>query len=279
MRISIITVTLNSAKYLEDCIKSIINQSHPDIEHIIVDGGSTDGTLAIIEKYKDSIAKCISEKDRGMYDALNKGMALASGDVIGVLNSDDILASHDVISTINECFRTHKVDSVYGDLVYVQPNNMQKVLRVWKGFNYRRYKFFYGWMPAHPTFYVCRDIIKQLGNYETHYFTAADFEFMARYLFKHRISSHYIPKLLVKMRDGGISNNSIKSRLRANRRDYLAMKRNGFPFPLISSVLKPLRKIPQYSTTVLHKFFGKKISTNIPPVVEYFTSEKFLQTH
>ena len=163
------------------------------------------------------------------------------------------------------------VDSIYGDLVYVQPDNMQQVKRVWKGYNYRRFKFSYGWMPAHPTFYIRRDLIKTLGGYETHYFTAADFEFMVRYLFKHRISSFYIPKLLVKMRDGGQSNNSLHSRLRANRRDYLAMKRNGFAFPLISSVLKPLRKLPQYSGTFIHRIFGKKVAEKAQKGLTYLS--------
>ena len=277
MKVSIITVTYNSEKFLAECIRSVISQSHHDIEHIIIDGGSTDGTLAIIENHKDYIAKWVSEKDNGMYDALNKGMSMATGDVIGILNSDDILASRDVIATIEQCFNSQKVDSIYGDLVYVQQNNMQKILRVWKGYNYRRFKFSYGWMPAHPTFYVRRDLVTQLGGYETHYFTAADFEFMARYLYKFRVSSYYIPKLLVKMRSGGISNNGITSRIRANRRDYLAMKKNGFAFPLVSSVLKPLRKLPQYSGSIINKFFGKKAVENVPAEnvqgVNYLTAD------
>ena len=271
MKVSIITVTYNSERYLEQCIRSVINQSHQDIEHIIVDGGSTDSTISIIENNRQHIAHWVSEKDNGMYDALNKGMSMATGDVVGILNSDDILASRDVIATIDECFCSQKVDSIYGDLVYVQPNDMQKVMRLWKGYIYRRFKFSYGWMPAHPTFYVRRDLIKDLGGYETHYFTAADFEFMARYLFKFRISSYYIPKLLVKMRAGGQSNNSMTSRLRANRRDYLAMKRNGFAFPLISSVLKPLRKLPQYSGTLIHKFLGKRVVEKLPKGIKYLS--------
>ena len=264
MKISIITVTLNSERYLAECIQSVVNQTHPHIEHIIVDGGSTDRTLGIIEEQKGNLAQWISEKDNGMYDALNKGMAMATGDVVGILNSDDILASQDVIATIAQNFTTNNVDSIYGDLVYVYPSDLSRIKRVWKGYNYSRRKFAYGWMPAHPTFYVKRELITQLGGYQTHYFTAADFEFMARYLFKHRISSHYIPKLLIKMRDGGQSNKTIKSRLRANRRDYLAMKRNGFRFPLISSVLKPLRKIPQFTNTIFTKMFGKRISGGVP---------------
>ena len=273
LKISIITVTYNSERYLEECIRSVVNQTHPDIEHIIVDGGSTDRTLNIIQDHRGHLAQWISEKDEGMYDALNKGMAMATGDVIGILNSDDIFASRDVVASIVENFTAHRVDSIYGDLVYVHPENTQHVMRIWKGFNYKRSKFAYGWMPAHPTFYIRRELVKKLGGYETHYFTASDFEFMARYLYKNRISSHYIPKFLVKMRAGGQSNNSIKSRLRANRRDYLAMKRNGFKFPLISSVLKPLRKLPQYSNRLINKLFGKKAAKRMQGVMNYAPSE------
>src|SRR5678816_3455070 len=144
MKVTIITVTLNSAKYLEQCIQSVIKQHYPDIEHIIVDGGSTDDTLDIIKKYEDHIAVWISEKDNGMYDAINKGMKMATGDIIGVLNSDDMFASEDVISEIVNCFEEFQLGAVYGDLVYVQKANTNKVVRLWKGFSYKRYRFKYG---------------------------------------------------------------------------------------------------------------------------------------
>ena len=273
MRISIITVTYNSERHLEECIRSVVNQTYSDIEHILVDGGSTDRTLAIINEQKHHLSKWVSEEDNGMYDALNKGMSMATGDVIGILNSDDILASRDVIATIAESFALNSVDSVYGDLVYVHPENIQQIKRIWKGYDYQRFRFAYGWMPAHPTFYVRKELISQLGGYQVRYYTAADFEFMARYLYKHRISSHYIPKLLVKMRAGGQSNNGLKSRLRANRRDYLAMKRNGFLFPLVTSVLKPLRKLPQFSMTFVNKIFGKRTDQIMPGVANYIPTD------
>ncbi len=254
MKVSIITVTYNSAKYVEDCIHSIIRQTYKNIEYIVVDGDSTDGTVDIIQKFSPYISKWISEEDNGMYDALNKGMQLATGDVIGILNSDDVLASADVISEIVNCFEKNNVDSLYGDLVYVDPHDLQKVLRFWKGLPYDRRRFKYGWMPAHPTFYIRRDLIEKYGCYESHYFTAADFEFMSRYLFRFRISSCYLPKLIVKMRVGGASNESISRRLRANRRDYLAMKKNKIPFPLIVSILKPLIKMPQFYNALFYKF-------------------------
>ncbi len=253
MKVTIITVTFNSAKFLRDCIDSVVNQSYQNIEHILIDAASTDGTIDIIKEYEHKIARWVTEKDNGMYDAINKGMNMATGDVIGILNSDDMLASKDVIDSIVKCFEENKVDSLYGDLVYVDQQNTKKVIRYWKGFSYKRYRFTYGWMPAHPTFYFRRDLLHELGGYESHYFTAADYEFMARYLYRYRISSIYLPMLIVKMRVGGQSNRNISSRLRANRRDYLAMKINNIPFPHIASILKPLIKLRQYYYTLFKK--------------------------
>jgi len=253
VKVSIITVTYNSEKYIADCIASVKRQTYSNIEHIIVDGKSTDGTLKIIQKNSGSLAHWISETDHGMYDAINKGIKMATGDIIGVLNSDDMLASADVIMDIVACFDEKQVDSVYGDLVYVDPSNPQKVMRYWKGLSYKRSRFNYGWMPAHPTFYIRRELINRFGGYENHYFTAADYEFMARYLYRHKISSCYLSKMIVKMRNGGASNSNIYRRLRANRRDYLAMKRNRIPFAFIVSILKPLIKIPQYKSSLGHK--------------------------
>ncbi|MDN3655850.1 glycosyltransferase family 2 protein [Ferruginibacter paludis] len=255
MKVTLLTVTYNSENYLEECINSVIAQTHPDIEHIIVDAASTDGTLEIIRKYNGHIAQWVSEKDNGMYDAINKGITMATGGIIGILNSDDKLAAPDVISDIVHCFTDQHVDAVYGDLVYVEKKNTSRVLRYWKGFSYKRYRFNYGWMPAHPTFYVRTSLIAELGGYESHYYTAADYEFMARYLYRFRINARYLPKLIVKMRSGGQSNKTLAIRLRANRRDYLAMKKNKIPFPLAASILKPIIKLHQYYYT----FFRKNI--------------------
>lgn len=246
MKVTLITVTYNSAQYLSDCIDSVVTQTYKNIEHIIIDGLSTDGTLDIIERYEHHLTHWISEKDQGMYDAINKGIALATGDIIGTLNSDDVLASNDVVQHLVSCFCQHQVDAVYGDLVYLDRKNNQKVLRQWKGSDYKRSRFLYGWMPAHPTFYIRRELIEQLGGYATHYFSACDYEFMVRYLYHHRISAHYLPLLMVKMRAGGQSNKDFGHRLRANRRDYLAMKKNNIPLPFFISILKPLIKIPQF---------------------------------
>ena len=263
MKISLITVTHNSEKYLEECIQSVLKQNYKNIEHIIVDGKSTDGTISIIERYSPNISKWISEKDNGIYHAINKGMQMATGDIIGLLNSDDVLASSDVITTIVNCFTANKVDSLYGDLVYVDKHDIGKVVRTWKGQDYNRERFKYGWMPAHPTFYFRKELVSRLGAYESHYFTAADYELMARYLFLHKVSSMYLPKLIVRMRMGGVSNGSIYLRLRANRRDYLAMKKNTIPYPFFASILKPARKLPQYYESFKNRFFIKRKKSKI----------------
>jgi glycosyltransferase len=252
MKISLITVTYNSEKFLSHCIESVIKQSYKNIEHIIVDGNSTDNTLSIIKKYQNNISTFISEPDRGMYDAINKGIKLATGDVIGILNSDDMLVSEDTIQHIVDAFAKNDVDSVYGDLEYVDQQVTDRVFRVWKGKTYNRNLFKMGWMPGHPTFYIKKSLIDKFGGYENHYYTAADYEFMARYLYKYNISSYYLPELIVKMRTGGASNKNLNQRLRANRRDYLAMKNNAIPMPFLVSILKPLIKVHQFS-----------ISTNI----------------
>ena len=248
MKVSIITVTLNSEKYLSDCIRSVRGQNYKNIEHIIIDGKSTDGTLRIIHRNLDSIASWISEVDKGMYDAINKGLQMATGDIVGILNSDDMFASADSVRSIVDCFQTTKTDSIYGNLIYVDPKNTQKVVRFWKGDHYKRSRFRYGWMPAHPTFYIRRELLSQHGMYENHYFTAADYEFMARYLFRNKVSSQYLDTMLVKMRTGGLSNGSFKKWFRANRRDYLAMKENKIPFSFIVSIMKPLLKLPQFKS-------------------------------
>jgi glycosyltransferase len=252
MKISLITVTYNSEKFLSSCIESVIKQNYNNIEHIIVDGNSTDSTLSIIKKYEKNIAAYISEPDNGMYDAINKGIKLATGDVIGILNSDDMLVSEDTIQNIVNAFNENNVDSVYGDLQYVDQQVTDRVFRVWKGKQYNRNLFKMGWMPGHPTFYIKKSLIDKFGGYENHYYTAADYEFMARYLYKYNVSSHYLPQLIVKMRTGGASNKNLNQRIRANRRDYLAMKSNAIPMPFLVSILKPLIKVHQFS-----------ISTNI----------------
>ena len=182
---------------------------------------------------------------------------MATGDIIGILNSDDMLASADVIMDIVATFDETGVEAIYGDLAFVHPENTQKLLRYWKSSPYKRSRFKYGWMPAHPTFYIRKELVSKFGEYENHYITAADYEFMARYLYLNKVNAGYLPKLLVKMRTGGASNSSIYKRLRANRRDYLAMKRNNIPFAFLVSILKPIIKIPQFRRAWGHKMMNR----------------------
>lgn len=246
MKVTIITVTLNSQETIEGCIQSVLAQTYSNIEYIVIDGKSTDNTVSIIKKYEHQISAWVSETDRGMYDAINKGIQMSTGDIVGLLNGDDLFYSNDVIESIVRVFNNTNTESVFGDLEYVYPEDTSKVFRIWKGKSYKRSRFLLGWMPAHPTFYVKREIYIKYGGYENHFYSAADYELMCRYLYKLRISSTYIPKPIVKMRNGGQSNKSIKFRLRANRRDYLAMKKNNIPFAFFVSILKPISKLHQY---------------------------------
>jgi len=246
MKVSIITVTFNSAATLEETILSVIQQDHNNIEYIIVDGGSTDNTLSIIEKYKNKIAKVISEKDDGLYFAINKGIALSTGELIGILHSDDFYPDTNIISGIVNSIAASGAESCYGDLQYVDRSNEKKVIRNWKSKPYSEDLFPKGWMPPHPTFFVNRNCYEKYGMYNTQLRSSADYELMLRFLFKHKISTAYISKVLVKMRTGGQSNVSISNRIKANKEDRLAWKLNGLTPGLFTTILKPLSKLKQY---------------------------------
>lgn len=244
-RISIITVVLNSVNTLLHCIESVKSQSLPS-EYIIIDGGSTDGSLEIIDKYRSYFSQCVSEPDKGMYDAMNKGIALATGDVIGILNADDFYPHRHVLEKVEKVFTDHQVDSCYGDLDYVDVNNTKIVVRSWRSGLYHERRFYQGWMPPHPTFFVRREGYKSYGAFNLAMGSASDYELMLRFLVKHKIKTHYIPEVLVNMRSGGISNRSLKSRIAANRMDRLAWKINGLrPYPW-TLIMKPLSKIHQF---------------------------------
>lgn len=225
VKVSIITIVYNNKWTIKDAINSVQNQNYHDIEHVIVDGGSTDGTIEIIEASLNHNTRFISGKDNGLYDALNKGIRLATGDIIGILHSDDTFNGNDVISEIVKAFQQNDSDSIYGDLVYVNRIKSEKIIRNWVSGAFSKKKFEMGWMPPHPTFYVKKNVFEAYGLYDTDFKSAADYELMLRYLYKHNISTHYIPKTLVRMRVGGESNKSIKNRLLANREDYKAWKK------------------------------------------------------
>lgn len=246
MKVTIITVTFNSEKHLNQSIQSVLSQDYGNIEYLVVDGQSTDGTLDIIKKYENKISKWVSEPDKGMFDALNKAMDMATGDIIGVLHSDDVFAGNGVVSAVVKAFKENKVDAVYGDLNYVFAEDISKIYRNWKGRIYHRNLFHKGWMPAHPAFYFKKNLIEKYGNYRIEYKSAADYELMTRYLYKNRVPAIYIPELMILMRRGGMSNSNLQKRLKANRNDYLAMKANGIPMPLLVSIMKPISKLHQY---------------------------------
>lgn len=246
MRFSVITTTYNSDKTLKDTIESILGQIAVDIEYIIIDGGSTDGTLDIINKYRDRIAKIVSEPDEGIYDAMNKGINLATGDIIGILNSDDFYSSDDILKLVSDEFNKKNVKCIWGDLVYVDSVNTNKIVRNWKSSPYKKGSFQKGWHPPHPTFFVKREVYERFGNFRTDLSTAGDFELILRFLEKHKVSSSYIPKVLTKMRAGGQSNKNCYHWIRAIWYSYKAFRINGLKVSPFFIIRKPLFKIKQF---------------------------------
>ena len=245
MKVSIITITYNSESTLIDTIDSVLNQTYKDIEYIIIDGKSTDSTVSIIHSYKDKISKFISEKDNGLYDALNKGIAMATGDIIGVLHSDDFYTNHQVIEKVVQTFKLNQADAVYADLFYVDKTNVDKIVRKWKSGNYKHGMFVNGWMPPHPTFFVRRHCYEKYGSFNLDLVSAADYELMLRFIHKHQIKLAYLPEFIIKMRAGGLSNASLSNRIRANKEDRKAWLMNGLKPKFHTLYLKPLRKIIQ----------------------------------
>jgi glycosyltransferase involved in cell wall biosynthesis len=245
-KISIITVTYNSAQTLEQTIQSVLLQDYENVEYIIVDGKSTDDTLSIIRNYRHKIDHFISEKDNGIYDAINKGIALATGDIIGILHADDFYMHDNVLSHVTETFKKNNADAVYADLYYVDKDNTDKIVRKWKSRNYSEGKFLWGWMPPHPTFFVKKEMYNKHGVYSTELRTAADYELMLRFIHKQKIKLAYLPEFIVKMRTGGKSNDSVKSRVKANKDDRKAWEMNNMKPYFFTLTLKPMRKISQF---------------------------------
>lgn len=287
MKFSIITATYNSIDTIEQCLNSVASQSHAQIEHIIIDGGSKDGTWERIQnsslkfkfKFKDQSSslslnvkgeegrgekrvvrnerqekrnerqdieyKIVSEADQGIYDALNKGINLASGDVIGLLHSDDVYFDENVIAKTAAIFEKEKIDSVYGDLIYVDKKNPDKVLRYWKSGELKNSSIKNGWMPPHPAFFVKREIYQKYGLFDLSYKIASDYDLILRFLGKQRISTAYLPEVLVKMKIGGKSNKNLKNIMQKSCEDYRALKKNELPHPLSILVKKNISKLPQ----------------------------------
>ncbi len=243
--VSIITTTFNSEKTIRDTLTSVASQDYPQIEHIIIDGRSTDKTLSLISGFPH-VTKVISEKDSGIYDAMNKGIRICTGEIVGLLNSDDFYVSTNVIRQVVEKLMTDQTDSLYGDLVYVHPEETQMIKRTWIAGKFHPRKFLYGWMPPHPTFFVRRKIYESLGEFNTNLKSAADYELMLRVLYKSRISVSYLPQVLVKMRAGGMSNASFNNRIKANLEDREAWRVNHIHPYFFTTWLKPIRKLTQF---------------------------------
>jgi glycosyltransferase involved in cell wall biosynthesis len=244
-KVSIITPVLNCVATIGDCIQSVRSQEC-EAEHIIIDGKSTDGSLDVINWLYHDRLRCFSERDSGMYDAINKGIDLCSGDIVGILNADDFYVHSRVLSRAIGVLEDFGVDSCYGDLVYVHSSNPSEVARYWRSSDYDRLRFLWGWMPPHPTFFVKRSAYEQFGKFRLDMGTAADYELMLRFLFRHGISAFHIPEILVAMRFGGISNASVANRREAHRMDRRAWRVNGLNPQPWTLFLKPASKIWQY---------------------------------
>ena len=231
MRISIITATYNSAATVRDTIESVLNQTHSDWELIIKDGGSKDDTLGICRSFADKRIKIVSCPDDGLYDAMNQGIKTATGEIIGILNSDDFFYDNHVLGRIVTAISDETIGCVYGDLQFVDAKDTSKVVRIWKGSQYQKGGFRKGWHPAHPTFYARKKCFNEYGAFDTSFEVSADFELMLRFIEKHQVSSRYIPHYFVKMRMGGESTGSLKNIIKGNQNILRAFEKNGISRP------------------------------------------------
>lgn len=246
MKVSIVTTTYNTGKTVEDTIKSVLGQTYPDIEFIIIDDESTDGTLEVANKYKDQVTKIVAAKHSGIFGNLNKGIELATGDIVGILNSDDFYISSDVIETVVREFEKTGVDCAWGDILVVDKDDTDKVIRNWKSSPYQAGLFQKGWHPPHPAFFVKREVYKKHGLFRTDLWTSADYELVLRFLERHQITSSYIPRILTKMRAGGSSSKGIYNWIRGNIGSYRAFKINGLKVSPLFMLRKPLYKLGQF---------------------------------
>lgn len=245
VKISIVTAVYNNSETIAGALDSVLAQTDADFEFIVMDGGSTDGTLEILNRYADRLSVLVSEPDGGIYDALNKGIRRASGEVVGFLHSDDLFADAGVLKRVADAFADPQVAAVYGDLLYVRKDDPDKVVRCWRAGAFSRERLGWGWMPPHPTFYVRRAVYERLGLFDTSYRIAADYDCMLRFLGRGGVRVGYIPEVLVKMRVGGASNRSLKNILCKSREDYRALKSNGVG-GIGALVWKNLSKLPQF---------------------------------
>jgi len=244
LKISVITAVYNNRNTIAEAIESVLAQTHPLVELVVIDGGSTDGTLDVLAQFGDRITVMVSEPDDGIYHALNKGIALASGEVVGFLHSDDVFPDRDVLERVVATLTASSADAVYGDLEYVQRDDASKIVRYWKSGTYSARKLRAGWMPPHPTFYARREVYERLGGFDVSMRIAADYDCMLRF-FQAGVAVAYVAQVQVRMRTGGASNRSLGNIIRKSREDYVALRRNkvGGAWTLVS---KNLRKLPQF---------------------------------
>lgn len=246
MKVSIITCSLNEDMTISDTIRSIISQDYPEIEHIVVDGNSTDNTVPIIKSFAHEIDTFISEPDSGIYDAMNKGIKLSTGEIVGFLNAGDFYSVKTAVSQIASSFQKTGCQVVYSDLEYVAANNPGKTVRKWRSQAYQDNLFQKGWHPPHPTFYTRKSVFDRFGTFDQTYDIGADYEFMLRLLKRYNLKTEYIPHVLVKMRSGGISNKNLYQIIKANIECYRAWKKNGLKVSPLIILRKPFSKISQY---------------------------------
>ena len=270
-KVTIITVCFNAAQTITDTIESVLGQDYPNLEYIVIDGKSSDKSLEIINQYQSQISMIISETDQGMYDALNKGIGMATGEIIGMLNADDYYIDEKVISDVVKTMTSSyakasedekdedaapasrredgnpaSINACYADLYYVDNKNTDKVIRKWRSGVYKREKFKHGWMPPHPAFFLRKEAYEKYGGFNLDFKSAADYELMLRMLYKHKLNAAYLPRYIVKMRVGGMSNASLLNRLKANKEDRKAWTVNGLKPGIHTLTFKPLRKLIQY---------------------------------
>jgi glycosyltransferase len=252
MKFSIITATFNSSATIAGCVESVNNQTYSLVEHIIIDGGSKDGTVERIQSLSNRVARLVSEPDQGIYDALNKGINLATGDIIGILHSDDVFADDNTLSDIHRMFQApqfaaggERVDIVYGDLVFVSETDPNKVVRVWKSRPFKKSLLNWGWMPPHPTVFIRKEIYQKLGFFCEGLKCSADYELMLRLLRDENIRVRYFPQVVTKMRIGGTSTGGLPNLIRKMREDLRVLNGAKLRFPLSVLIFKNIRKLRQ----------------------------------
>ena len=250
MKVSIITVVYNRASTIERAIRSVLNQSYNNIEYVIVDGGSIDGTMTVVDRYRNRISTVISEKDEGMYDALNKGIKAATGDIVGILHADDEFASENIVQLIVDKFQSNPVvDAVYGDVGFVNAGQEHKIIRYYSSAIFKTNLFQWGFMPAHPTFFCYRRFFEQFGYYRTDLEIAADFDLLLRFLRKHQLFTVYIPEMLVKMNMGGKSTNGISSTIKINKELKRILSEHKLPSSYIRLYSRYFIKVSEFLRT------------------------------